>query len=155
VKHGKLRSNQQQEKTYDTSDYYSMLASQDFHWTDYTKKVHKFKPCSVRMKRLKVRNNLKKKVFTITPTNVPTFYLPLFLNNFDLLDCQGPAEKCIATKSYGSKKKNVSTENVLGYQNNDWLSQDDSFENISMIVENPSSGETSQSWCGMSSTLDN
>ena len=54
-----------------------------------------------------------------------------------------------------SKKKNVSTENVLGYQNNDWLSQDDSFENISMIVENPSSGETSQSWCGMSSTLDN
>ena len=54
-----------------------------------------------------------------------------------------------------SKKKNISTENVLGYQNNDWLSQDDSFENISMIVENPSSGETSQSWCGMSSTLDN
>ena len=54
-----------------------------------------------------------------------------------------------------SKKKNISsTENVLGYQNNDWLSQDDSFENISMIVENPSSGETSQSWCGMSSTLD-
>lgn len=97
----KNRSNQQQEKIYDTSDYYTMLASQDFHWTDYTKKVHKFKPCSVRMKRLKVRNNLKKKVFTITPTNVPTFYLPLFLNNFDLLDCQGPAEKCIATKSYG------------------------------------------------------
>jgi len=155
VKHGKLRSNQQQEKNYDTSDYYSMLESQDFHWTDYTKKVHKFKPCSVRMKRLKVRNNPKKKVFTITPTNVPTFYLPLFLNNFDLLDCQGPAEKCRATKIYGSKKKNVSTENVLGYQNNDWLSQDDSFENISMIVENPSSGETSQSWCGMSSTLDN
>ena len=59
---------------------------------------------------------------------------------------------------HGSRsiKKNVSsTENVLGYQNNDWLSQDDSFENISMIVENPSSGETSQSWCGMSSTLDN
>ena len=54
-----------------------------------------------------------------------------------------------------SKKKNISsTENVLGYQNNDWLSQDDSFENISMIVENPCSGETSQSWCGMSSTLD-
>ena len=56
---------------------------------------------------------------------------------------------------YRSKKKNISsTENVLGYQNNDWLSQDDSFENISMIVENPSSGETSQSWCGMSSTID-
>ena len=53
-----------------------------------------------------------------------------------------------------SKKIVSSTENVLGYQNNDWLSQDDSFENISMIVENPSSGETSQSWCGMSSTLD-
>ena len=79
-----------------------MLASQDFYWTDYAKKVHKFKPCSVRMKRLKVRNNPKKKVFTITPTNVPTFYLPLFLNNFDLLDCQGPAEKCKATKAYGS-----------------------------------------------------
>ena len=59
---------------------------------------------------------------------------------------------CFGTRS---KKKNISTENVLGYQNNDWLSQDDSFENISMIVENPSSGETSQSWCGMSSTLDN
>ena len=54
-----------------------------------------------------------------------------------------------------SKKKNISTtENVLGYQNNDWLSQDDSFENISMIVENTSSGETCQSWCGMSSTLE-
>ena len=78
-----------------------MLASQDFHWTDYAKKVHKFKPCSVRMKRLKVRNNPKKKVFTITPTNVPTFYLPLFLNNFDLLDCQGPAEQCRATKANG------------------------------------------------------
>lgn len=155
VKHGKLRPNQQPEKIYDTNDYYLMLASQDFHWTDYAKKVHKFKPCSVRMKRLKVRNNPKKKVFTITPTNVPTFYLPLFLNNFDLLDCQGPAEQCRATKANGSKKKNISsTENVLGYQNNDWLSQDDSFENISMIVENPSSGETSQSWCGMSSTID-
>ena len=78
-----------------------MLASQDFHWTDYAKKVHKFKPCSVRMKRLKVRDNPKKKVFTITPTNVPTFYLPLFLNNFDLLDCQGPAEQCRATKANG------------------------------------------------------
>ena len=97
----KNRSNQQPEKIYDTNDYYLMLASQDFHWTDYAKKVHKFKPCSVRMKRLKVRNNPKKKVFTITPTNVPTFYLPLFLNNFDLLDCQGPAEQCRATKANG------------------------------------------------------
>ena len=78
-----------------------MLASQDFHWTDYAKKVHKFKPCSVRMKRLKVRNKPKKNVFTITPTNVPTFYLPLFLNNFDLLDCQGPAEQCRASKANG------------------------------------------------------
>ena len=78
-----------------------MLASQDFHWTDYAKKVHKFKPCSVRMKRLKVRNNPKKNVFTITPTNVQTFYLPLFLNNFDLLDCQGPAEQCRACKANG------------------------------------------------------
>ena len=89
--------------------------------------------------------------------NVPTFYLPLFLNNFDLLDCQGPAEKCKETKICKTNLvKNISNEDqVLGYQNNQWVtSRDDSFESISMIVENPSSGETSQSWCEMSTTSD-
>lgn len=151
VKHGKFRPDQQ-EKLYDSNEYFKMLESRDFLWTDPMKKVHKFTPSSVQMKRLKIKN--PKKTITITPTNVPTFYLPLFLNNFDVLDSQGPAEKCRETRAFKPRlKKKVSRENVLGYHNKEWvyISQDNDFESVSMTVENPNSGETCQSWCGMSS----
>ena len=68
--------------------------------------------------------------------NIPTAYLPLFLNNFDLLDCQGPAEKPRENVIFRPKLvNNISTEQILGYQGNDWVtSTDDDFENISTKI---------------------
>ena len=36
-------------------------------------------------------------MFKITPVKIPTGYLPSLLNDFDLLDTQGPVEK---TRNY-------------------------------------------------------
>ena len=141
----------------ETSEYFKQLESGGFFWTDQKNIVHKFKPCSIQLKRLKSKNS-KKTLFKITRVNIPTDYLPSFLNNFDILDSQGPTEKPRKNViNRPSIVNNISTEQVFGYQDNDWVTStaEDEFENISMIVENPSSGETSQSWCGISSNYEN
>ena len=80
------------------------------------KNVHKFKPCSIQIKRLN-RKNSKKTLFKVIQVDNPTDYLPSFLNDFEILDSQGPAEK--PKKDVILRPKllnNIFNEQVLGKQ---------------------------------------
>merc|ERR1719219_1135999 len=78
-----LESDKKNEISQDTNEYFKQLESGGFFWTDQNNKSHKFKPCTIQLKRLK-RKNLQKTVFKITQVKIPTGYLPSFLNDFDL-----------------------------------------------------------------------
>ena len=111
-----LENGKKNAESEDTSEYFKQLESGGFFWTDQKNNVHKFKPCSIQIKRLN-RKNSKKTLFKVLQVDTPTDYLPSFLNDFEILDSQGPAEK--PKKNVILRPKlvnNILTEQVLGKQ---------------------------------------
>ena len=111
-----LENGKKKDESEDTSEYFKQLESGGFFWTDQKNNVHKFKPCSIQLKRLN-RKNSKKTLFKVIQVDTPTDYLPSFLNDFEILDAQGPAEK--PKKNVIQRPKlinNILTEQVLGKQ---------------------------------------
>ena len=54
-----------------------------------SKKVYKLKDCSIKIKKIKIKNT-----FQVIRVNIPKELFPLNLKNYDLLDIQNLTEKC-------------------------------------------------------------
>ena len=111
------------------------------------------KNCKVQLKRLKVAKG--KKAFKVIPVDIPRTYLPFKMDIIDLFDSPIPVEKAKSSRVYKPKliMPNISKTNYHGWYQGQWLaSTRQQYENISMIVEDPNSGDTNRSWCGVSPT---
>ena len=111
------------------------------------------KELTLNLSRLKLTKDYVK----VTPVSIPNEWIPLNMDDFELLDRQptvdkpAPNGKNIIRPSFRKSMADADRDHskVYGWQQDSWINSPVS-NNVAITVENSDDGETSVSWCKMS-----